>query len=96
LKKLLERFCNNFDEQMSHVINYFEHCGYEQYEISNFCKHNNISKHNIKYWLSEEYLGIGASSHSMLKQTTGRVRRENIKDIYSYMYNSLLLELSII
>jgi oxygen-independent coproporphyrinogen-3 oxidase len=38
-------------------------CGYEQYEISNFAKDGKYSRHNIKYWKCEEYLGIGASAH---------------------------------
>jgi oxygen-independent coproporphyrinogen-3 oxidase len=83
----LKPFFDNFNEQMSYVINCFENYGYEQYEISNFCKHNNVSRHNIKYWLIEEYLGIGASSHSMFKKPLGRLRRENVKDVSSYIYN---------
>lgn len=39
--------------------------GFNQYEISNFSKPGFESKHNLKYWLLEDYLGIGASAHSM-------------------------------
>lgn len=39
--------------------------GFNQYEISNFAKPGFESKHNLKYWLLEDYLGIGASAHSM-------------------------------
>ena len=38
--------------------------GYEQYEISNFCISGHESRHNIKYWHCEEYIGIGPSAHS--------------------------------
>ena len=38
--------------------------GFFQYEISNFAKRSFESKHNLKYWDSEEYIGIGPSSHS--------------------------------
>ncbi|MGN0535483.1 MAG: radical SAM family heme chaperone HemW [Eubacterium sp.] len=39
--------------------------GFNQYEISNFAKPGFESRHNLKYWLLEDYLGIGASAHSM-------------------------------
>jgi oxygen-independent coproporphyrinogen-3 oxidase len=38
--------------------------GYRQYEISNFCKRNYESKHNIKYWTGGEYLGFGPDASS--------------------------------
>lgn len=38
--------------------------GWQQYEISNFAKENHRSRHNLKYWLSQEYIGFGPSSHS--------------------------------
>ncbi|MCL2019308.1 MAG: radical SAM family heme chaperone HemW [Oscillospiraceae bacterium] len=41
-----------------------EESGFMQYEISNFAKEGFECKHNLKYWRSEEYLGIGTSAHS--------------------------------
>lgn len=40
--------------------------GIYQYEISNFSKAGFESRHNLKYWHCEEYLGIGPSAHSFL------------------------------
>ncbi len=40
--------------------------GYRHYEISNFCKPGMESRHNVKYWRSNPYLGIGPSAHSLL------------------------------
>jgi len=40
--------------------------GYGQYEISNFCRRGFESRHNLKYWHDEEYIGIGASAHSFV------------------------------
>lgn len=38
--------------------------GFDQYEISNFSKPGFESRHNLKYWELEEYLGLGVSAHS--------------------------------
>ena len=38
--------------------------GYRQYEISNFARKGRISKHNLKYWMGEEYLGFGPDASS--------------------------------
>jgi oxygen-independent coproporphyrinogen-3 oxidase len=44
--------------------------GVEQYEISNFAhaeaKASNQSRHNLKYWTRQPYLGFGVDAHSML------------------------------
>lgn len=40
--------------------------GFAQYEISNFAKEGYESRHNLKYWRCEEYLGIGAAAHSFV------------------------------
>ncbi len=37
--------------------------GYAQYEISNFSRPGRESRHNLKYWHCEEYIGIGPSAH---------------------------------
>lgn len=43
-----------------------ENGGILQYEISNFAKSGFESRHNLKYWHCEEYLGLGPAAHSFL------------------------------
>ena len=40
--------------------------GFEHYEVSNFARDGRRSRHNLKYWRAEEYVGIGAAAHSYL------------------------------
>lgn len=46
------------------VMDEMEKHGYTQYEISNFSKDDNESRHNLTYWNNEEYYGFGAGAHS--------------------------------
>ena len=48
------------------TVRYLSELGYHQYEISNFSIEGYESRHNLKYWHDEEYLGIGPSAHSFL------------------------------
>ncbi len=55
--------------------------GFEQYEISNFCKPGFVSKHNSSYWNQESYLGVGPSAHSF----NGSVRQSNVRNNSFYI-----------
>lgn len=51
-------------EYYLHACAQLEENGYRQYEISNFAKSGGESRHNLRYWKGQEYLGIGSSAHS--------------------------------
>jgi oxygen-independent coproporphyrinogen III oxidase len=55
--------------------------GYDQYEISNWAKPGFASRHNLKYWRREPYLGFGAGAHSF----SGRQRWANLHDAAAYV-----------
>ena len=44
--------------------------GIAQYEISNFAGAGSESRHNLKYWTRQPYLGFGVDAHSMLRSAT--------------------------
>ena len=55
--------------------------GYRQYEISNFCRKGNVSRHNLKYWGGEEYLGFGPDAASDF----GGRRFTAVRDVHAYI-----------
>ena len=58
-----------------------EAAGYHHYEISNWAKPCFESKHNLKYWRREPYLGFGAGAHSF----SGTERWANAHDAAAYV-----------
>lgn len=44
-----------------------ENAGVKQYEISNFARDGFESRHNLKYWTRQPYVGFGVDAHSMLR-----------------------------
>ncbi len=55
--------------------------GLRRYEISNFARPGWESRHNLKYWRLEPYVGFGADAHSF----DGRVRRRNAEHPADYV-----------
>lgn len=53
-------------EQYLYAVSRLEECGYHQYEVSNFAKPGYESAHNLIYWNSGNWLGIGPSAHSCM------------------------------
>jgi oxygen-independent coproporphyrinogen-3 oxidase len=55
--------------------------GLARYEISNFARPGLESRHNLKYWKREPYVGFGADAHSF----DGRLRSQNPASIDDYI-----------
>ncbi len=54
--------------------------GWDQYEVSNFCRAGHRSLHNSRYWNRTPYLGFGAAAHSF----DGISRRWNCSSLRQY------------
>ena len=57
--------------------------GLLQYEISNFAIKGYESKHNLKYWRGDNYIGFGLSAHSYVNGVR-LANANNFKDYYSH------------
>jgi oxygen-independent coproporphyrinogen-3 oxidase len=68
---------------------WLEAAGIRQYEISNFARKGHASRHNVKYWRREPYVGFGLDAHSMLRVRgvgeANAVRWSNGDDLEAYL-----------
>ncbi|MDD3383194.1 MAG: radical SAM family heme chaperone HemW [Bacilli bacterium] len=62
--------------------------GYYRYEVSNFCKKGMESKHNMKYWNDDYYVGIGPGAHGYVDG----VRYANSSSITNYIKGEFIKE----
>jgi oxygen-independent coproporphyrinogen-3 oxidase len=60
---------------------FLERAGFRHYEISNWAQPGFESRHNLKYWRREPYLGFGAGAHSF----SGAQRWANAHDAAAYV-----------
>jgi len=58
--------------------------GYEQYEVSNFCRRGCECLHNLAYWNLESYAGIGAGATGTFYRKDVSARFTNTRDIEAY------------
>jgi len=59
--------------------------GIAQYEISNFARPGMESRHNLKYWTRQPYIGFGLDAHSMLEGPGGAVRFSTPDSLEEFM-----------
>lgn len=81
-----QEFCNLADDDIQAdmylaAVEILRQHGYRQYEISNFCRKGNVSRHNLKYWTGGEYLGFGPDASS---DFAGR-RFSVVRDLHGYI-----------
>ncbi len=72
------------DEQAdmySYAAEMLQRYGYLHYEVSNFCAPGFQSKHNLKYWNLDDYMGFGPGAHSCV----GNLRYSYVRDLKQYI-----------
>lgn len=63
------------------AVEYLGKEGYARYEISNFAKKGYESRHNLKYWQCDDFVGLGAGAFSCVRGE----RFSNETDICKYI-----------
>lgn len=72
------------DEQADmylYAVETLQQYSYQQYEISNFSFRGKESRHNLKYWNVENYMGFGSGAHSYVNN----VRYSYVRDVDAYI-----------
>lgn len=65
--------------------------GLERYEVSNFARRGFECRHNSGYWTREEYVGLGAGAHSLVRQAedgsplSAEIRFASPRDLNAYI-----------
>lgn len=78
----IHNVCEDLEAKMYYyIIKKLKHHGFKQYELSNFCKKNYQSIHNMTYWLNNPYYGFGLKASGYIDD----VRYENTVDLPKYL-----------
>lgn len=80
------------DEEQAHrylwLVDFLHAAGLRRYEISNFARPGRQSRHNLKYWRCQPYLGLGPAAHSLVD---GR-RFAHPRDLPAYLADPSAVE----
>lgn len=79
---------DTFADMYDYIRDKLTRSGYSHYEISNFAKEGKESRHNLKYWQNEDYLGFGLASSSKV----GNRRYTHTDDYDRYLSSYQLAE----
>ncbi|MGC1872719.1 MAG: radical SAM family heme chaperone HemW [Acidobacteriaceae bacterium] len=73
-------------DMYTEAVEQFDDAGISQYEISNFACKGHRSRHNLKYWTRQPYLGFGLDAHSFLPTASGEsIRVATTDDLATYL-----------
>ena len=74
------------------MTEYLPNNSYHRYEISNFALTSKESRHNLKYWRYQPYIGFGVAAHSFINEK----RTANSPNLLTYLKNIRLEDISIL
>jgi oxygen-independent coproporphyrinogen-3 oxidase len=77
----LERQAEAMEGYFELVVETLRGAGYRWYETANFCRDGKRARHNLGYWLGDDYLGIGIGAVS----TVGGRRWRNTPSLGRYL-----------
>lgn len=80
------------DEELSEQLyrqteNIMREHGLIAYEVSNYAKPGQESRHNMAYWLGEDYIGVGPGAHGRLTQRGNRLATQTLKSPERWLEN---------
>lgn len=81
LKGINEQNQDDSRDDYDLILNSLRKAGYDRYEISNFAKPGFRSRHNLTYWLNEEYYGVGMGASGYVDG----VRYDNTRNMCKYL-----------
>ncbi|MDE6473760.1 MAG: radical SAM family heme chaperone HemW [Clostridia bacterium] len=92
LKNLIEqgRLIAKTDDEIADLYDFACQCleerNFKRYEISNYCKNQKVSHHNLRYWQHLDYLGLGMGAYSL---TNGKRwnNADNFKEYFTGVDN---------
>ena len=63
--------------------------GLHAYEVSNYAKPSEESRHNLAYWQGTDYIGIGPGAHGRLRENGQRIATSTIKSPERWLEKTL-------
>lgn len=70
---------------MKFAEDYLATYDYKYYEVSNACRDNAISNHNLRIWEYKEYWGLGAGAHGRVFNDNAVISTQNVKNPVTYL-----------
>ncbi len=87
-RKIPEATQENSRDQYDLILKTLRDAGYQRYEVSNFARKGQTSRHNRVYWDDREYYGVGLGASGFLNG----IRYTNTSKMSDYLQGKIVLE----